>query len=87
MPEGEFFKQAISPNKTYTINFYKINGGATTDFSIRGELLNNKTQEKKNIYWEYGTDHVKASWIDDHTVVINSHKLDVRKDTYDWRRE
>jgi hypothetical protein len=87
LPEGEFLDQISSPNQTYTINFYRVNGGATVAYSIRGELVHNKTKKKENIYWEYRSDQVKASWVDEHTVVINGHTLDVRKDTYDWRRE
>lgn len=87
LPQGEMLTQVSSPNKTYTINFYKVDGGATTDYSIRGELVNTKTQNKENIYWEYRNEKVNASWIDEYTIIINGHKLDVRTDKYDWRRE
>ncbi|ARU60080.1 hypothetical protein CBW65_02680 [Tumebacillus avium] len=87
LPEGEYLSQTNSPNMTYTIEFYLVNGGATTDFSIRGELVTAETNERENIYWEYRREDVKAVWTDEHTVVINGHKLDVRKDKYDWRKE
>lgn len=86
LPEGELLDKTTSPDQIYTIHFYKVNGGATTDFSIRGELLNNRTKDTENIYWEYRADKVDASWTDSHTVIINGHTLDVRKDKYDWRR-
>ncbi|WP_087456524.1 DUF5412 domain-containing protein [Tumebacillus avium] len=87
LPVGEFLTQSSSPNKTYTIDFYLVNGGATTDFSVRGELVINKTKERENIYWEYRTENVKAVWKDEYTVLINGHELDVRKDKYDWRND
>ncbi|MGQ9557531.1 MAG: DUF5412 family protein [Desulfurispora sp.] len=87
LPEGRFIKQIISPDGKYVINFYLVNGGATTSYSIRGELLSNRNREKKNIYWEYRTDSVNAEWLDEKTVLINGHRLNIPSDVYDWRRE
>ncbi|MEF3310120.1 DUF5412 domain-containing protein [Paenibacillus sp. GYB004] len=87
LPEGELVKQIDSANKSYTINMYLVNGGATTGYSIRGELVDNKKGSKKNMYWGYREEQTNVTWLDDHTVTINGHKLDVRTDTYDWRRK
>jgi major membrane immunogen (membrane-anchored lipoprotein) len=66
---------------------YQVNGGATTSYSIRGELVDHVKGSMKNIYWGYRENQTHVKWLDDYTVTINDRKLDVRKDTYDWRRK
>ena len=41
---------------------------------------------KKNIYWNYREETATVQWLDDHTVLINKHKLNVETDTYDFRK-
>nr|WP_246362822.1 DUF5412 domain-containing protein [Paenibacillus alba] len=86
LPRGELVKILESPEKSYTVNLYLVNGGATTDFAIRGELVNNRSASSKNIYWAYQESSSELSWVNDHTVIINGHELNVKKDKYDWRR-
>lgn len=86
LPEGEWLTSTTSPDETYTIHFYLTNGGATTAYSIRGELVNYHTSDKKNIYWAYREHDVRTEWLDSHTVTINGRVLDVRNEQYDWRR-
>ena len=38
---------SISLNSEYTFNAYLSNGGATVDYAVIGEIVNNKTKEKK----------------------------------------
>lgn len=85
LPKGEFLHSHDSPDKQYTVNIYLANGGATVDYAIRGELVDNNTGKAKNIYWNYHEDEAKVSWKDNDTVVINKHVLDVPDDTYDFR--
>ncbi|MGG0509425.1 DUF5412 domain-containing protein [Priestia megaterium] len=87
LPEGELIKKETSPNNTYTVELYRANGGATTSYTLRGEVINNKNKESKNIYWGYDEDKATVSWKNDRTVTINGHTLDVEKDKYDFRRE
>lgn len=88
MPEGEFLTENISPNGKYTLKAYVTNGGATTSYSVRGELVfNEKKNKTKNIYWDYREERAEIAWRDNQTVVINGHELDVRKDKYDYRRQ
>lgn len=47
LPTGEYLTE-----ETYTLKAYLSNGGATTSYSIRGELVfNNLKGKTKNIYW------------------------------------
>ena len=87
LPEGDFIKSADSPDGTYRVNAYLCNGGATVDFAVRGEVENLSTGEKRNIYWCYHKYDAELEWIDDKNVVINGVKLDVTKDSYDWRKQ
>ena len=86
MPKGIFIESFDSPSKKYTIKIYRCNGGATTDFSIRGELIDNNDGSKRNIYWSYHEQTAQVNWIDDETVEINGRILNVLSDTYDFRR-
>ncbi len=85
---GEKIQSIHSPDKTYTLHIYKHNGGATTSYAIRGELVanNKKFMNKKNIYWNYREDTATVKWLDNHTVMINTHKLNIETDTYDFRK-
>ncbi len=88
LPEGEFLTEEISPNGEYTVKAYVTNGGATTPYSVRGELVfNEKKNKTKNIYWDSREENAEIAWKGNHTVVINGHELDVRKDKYDFRRQ
>ncbi|WP_432352309.1 DUF5412 domain-containing protein [Sporosarcina sp. A2] len=87
-PTGEFLTEESSPNGAYTVKAFVTDGGATTSYAIRGELVSNeKNNMPKTIYWNYREDSAEIIWQDNHTVVINGHVLDVRKDKYDFRRE
>lgn len=46
LPVGEYIASLDSPNKEYTLKSYKYSGGATMDWSLRVEVINNKTNKK-----------------------------------------
>ena len=88
LPRGEYLTEETSPNGTYTLKAYVTNGGATTSYSVRGELIFNERNNKaKNIYWNYREDTANINWTDNDTVVINGHSLDVPNDTFDFRNQ
>ena len=88
LPEGELISEVQSPNGTYTVKAYLTNGGATTPYAIRGELNFNTVNKKpKNIYWNYREDKAIIEWIDDDTVLINGHELDLPNEKFDFRRK
>lgn len=86
--EGQEIIQVVpSPNGTYTVTAYLNNGGATTDYAVLCSVKSAGRNKEKNIYWKYHCDEVDIMWIDDHTVQINGVELNVKKDTYDYRRD
>ncbi|MZP31336.1 hypothetical protein GTO91_16670 [Heliobacterium undosum] len=87
LPEGHYMTETQSPDKSYTIRFYICDDDPLSADSIRGELMNNQTNVKKNIYWEYRFRELHVDWIDNDTVLINGHRLRLPGDTYDWRRD
>ena len=86
LPKGELKKTVSSPDGKYKLKLYLCNGGATVDYAVRGEIVN-ESKEKWTIYWNYHCEDFDASWKDDKTVVINGKKLNIFKDRYDWRDE
>lgn len=88
LPTGEYLTEEISPDGTYSLKAYLTNGGATTSYSIRGELVfNNRNDKTKNIYWNYREETANIEWIDNDTVVINGHTLNVPKEKFDFRNQ
>lgn len=85
IPNGVLLSTHYSPSEKYTVNIYLCDGSATVDSSIRGELVNNETGDKQNIYWNYHEDTATVMWIDDLTVVINGHQLNLPNDAFDFR--
>lgn len=87
LPEGDFLTQVDSPNGLYSINAYIVNGGATVAYSVRCELAYKKESQKpRNIYWNYRENEVSINWLDNETVLINGHRLQVHSDVFDFRR-
>ncbi|MFJ7936494.1 DUF5412 domain-containing protein [Sporosarcina sp. NPDC096371] len=88
LPTGEYLTEETSPNGQYTLKAYVTNGGATTSYAVRGELVFNKKANKtKNIYWNYREDTANIMWTDNDTVVINGHTLDAQNDKFDFRNQ
>lgn len=86
LPKGEYLTEETSPNGVYTLKAYVNSGGATTSYTIRGELVFNKRNNKtKNIYWNYRENNANIEWIDNDTVVIYGHTLKVPNDKFDFR--
>ncbi|MGG1661182.1 DUF5412 domain-containing protein [Brevibacillus sp. NRS-1366] len=88
LPTGDYLTEVTSPDGTYTLKAYLTNGGATTSYAIRGELVfNNRNHKTKNIYWNYREETADIQWKDNSTVVINGHTLHVPTDTFDFRNQ
>ncbi|MEK4425266.1 DUF5412 domain-containing protein [Solibacillus sp. FSL K6-1523] len=87
LPTGEYLTEATSPDGTYTLKTY-VSGTSLSADAVRGELVFNKRNGKtKNIYWNYRESTAKIEWLDNKTVVINGHTLEVPNGNYDWRKQ
>ncbi|MDL4840234.1 DUF5412 family protein [Aquibacillus rhizosphaerae] len=75
----EFIKESKSPDGTYTVEFYLTNGGATTAFRVIGKL-DGPLWSEKLLYGDYRMDHAKVEWVNNHTISINNHVLNLKKD-------
>jgi len=88
LPEGSKISSHDSPDGKHTINMYLIMGEhATVADSIRGELVNNTNNKKKNIYWRYAENYADVEWVNNDTVIINGKKLNIHKDVYNWKKD
>jgi Family of unknown function (DUF5412) len=77
-------KTISSPDKSYTIDFYRWDAGATGTFGIRGEL-NGPLWFKKRIYHEKRTENVDVEWDGNSIVSINGNLLNLDKgNTYGY---
>lgn len=82
----QLLASASSPDNRYTVTAYLNNSGATTSYCVLGTLKDNKTGFERNIYWQEDADAAYIEWVDETTVIINAVELDVKKDTYDYRK-
>lgn len=88
LPSGEYLTESTSADGKYTLKAYVTNGGATTAFAVRGELVFNfRSNKTKNIYWNNHENAATILWSDNDTVVINGHEIDVPNGKYDFRTE
>ena len=87
LPTGEYLTEETSPDGTYTLKAYVSIKSLSSD-AVRGELVFNKHNGKtKNIYWNYRESTAKIEWLDNETVEINGHKLEVPNEKFDFRNQ
>ncbi|MER1959196.1 MAG: DUF5412 family protein [Solibacillus sp.] len=78
----EHIETTQSPDNKTTIDFYTLNGGAATSISVTG-IVNGPLWIKKRIYYEVPMHEVDVEWLNNHTIKINNHTLDLDKgETY-----
>lgn len=84
--EGKFLSEHPSPNNKYKARAYLIDeGGATVRAATRVEI--DYGSESKTIYWNYDESTVNIKWLDNKTIEINDHKLNIFHDTYHWKKD
>ncbi|EHK2335002.1 DUF5412 family protein [Clostridium perfringens] len=81
----EFLGETVSSDGKYKIEAYLINGGATVDWSVKCYLR--EGESKKEIYRDYHINEANMIWIDNDTISINNHNIDLPNGKYDFRDE
>ena len=82
----ELLTQSVSPNKKYTVHAYRVNSGATVDYSIEVYIMED-SKKTRRIYNGYHERNADIYWINDSTVCINDKILDLDEgEKYDWRK-
>ncbi|HAT4179906.1 TPA: DUF5412 domain-containing protein [Clostridium perfringens] len=81
----ELLGETVSSDGKYKIEAYLINGGATVDWSVKCYLREGEI--KKEIYRDYHINEANMIWIDNDTISINNHNIDLPNGKYDFRDE
>ncbi|NGT12643.1 DUF5412 domain-containing protein [Clostridium perfringens] len=81
----ELLGETVSSDGKYKIEAYLINGGATVDGSVKCYLR--EGESKKEIYRDYHINEANMIWIDNDTISINNHNIDLPNGKYDFRDE
>ncbi|MDK0787072.1 DUF5412 family protein [Clostridium perfringens] len=81
----EFLGETASSDGKYKIEAYLINGGATVDWSVKCYLREGDI--KKEIYRDYHINEANMIWIDNDTISINNHNIDLPNGKYNFRDE
>ncbi|EJT6153443.1 DUF5412 family protein [Clostridium perfringens] len=81
----ELLGETVSSDGKYKVEAYLINGGATVDWSVKCYLREGDI--KKEIYRDYHINEANMIWIDNDTISINNHNIDLPNGKYDFRDE
>lgn len=79
-------EESISSDNKYKIEAYLHSAGATVDFSVTCKLFIDG-KEYKTIYTDYHMKDAIIEWIDNDTVSINSHVIELPHGEYDWTKD
>ena len=93
LPQGELLASYPSPLGNYRIDLFLCNSGATTDYAVRGAVVDTRTGRSRNIYWQYHQSDAAVDWINGENVLISGTVLgeaqdivlNITKNRYDYR--
>jgi hypothetical protein len=77
-PLGEY----ISPDKKHVCIVYVTDGGATTPFTVIGQIRGTWIIGSRTVYSVDNIEEATVRWVNNRTVRINGVKLDIYKDQY-----
>ena len=78
----ELLGETVFSDGKYKVEAYLINGGATVDWSVKCYLR--EGESKKEIYRDYHINEANMIWIDNDTISINNHNIDLPNGKYDF---
>ena len=81
----ELLGETVSSDGKYKVEAYLINGGATVDWAVKCYLREGDI--KKEIYRDYHINEANMIWIDNDTISINNHNIDLPNGKYNFRDE
>lgn len=81
----ELLGETVSSDGKYKVEAYLINGGTTVDWAVKCYLREGDI--KKEIYRDYHINEANMIWIDNDTISINNHNIDLPNGKYDFRDE
>ncbi len=85
LPKGELVQSIESADKKLTLNLYKASLTGV-GHAVRGEIVDAKNQEIRNIYWQLDTKIAEGFWVNKNTVNINGNVVNVDGEPYDSRK-
>jgi hypothetical protein len=85
LPKGELVASIPSTDKKHTLNLYKASLTGV-GHAVRGEIVDAKNQEVKNIYWQLDTKIAEAFWVNKSAVNINGNVVNINGEPYDSRK-
>ena len=86
LPEGEYLYSSNNPTGEYRVNVYLCYSSLSAD-AVRAETENTDNGKRRNIYWCYCKSSAEIEWTGDYEAVINGEKLNILKESYDWRKD
>ena len=82
----KLLQESISQSGKYSIKAYLHNGGATVDWAVNCDLIIDDKKTKR-IYRDYHIKEANIIWINENTVSINNHIIDLPDGNYDWQKD
>ncbi|WP_433596436.1 DUF5412 family protein [Lysinibacillus xylanilyticus] len=86
LPKGFLNETLPSEDGNYEARVYNYSGFINYK-NVRVEIYNRNTHDSKTIYYNFVDGPLHMSWIDENTIKIENKTLDVKKETYDMRRD
>ena len=86
LPEGEYLYSSNNPTGEYRVNIYLCYSSLSAD-AVRAETENTDNGKRRNVYWCYRKSSAEIEWTGDYEAVINGEKLNILKESYDWRKD
>jgi len=84
LPQGYPGQTLQSPNGDFQAQVYHMYG--FIDYkNVRVDIVNNQTEKKEMIYYNFVDKPLEIMWVDDDTIKIEERKLKVDRDKFDYR--